>query len=46
MRPLALRVLTWATLAAAVASALWLAAAEADPTVTLRLAAMPVTSTA
>jgi len=39
MRPLALKVLTWATVAAAVASALWLAAIETDQGPLLRLAA-------
>ena len=39
MRPIALKVLTWATVAAAVASALWLAAVEADHGPLLRLAA-------
>ena len=41
MRPLALRALTWATVAAAVASALWLAAGAGDPGATLRLTAAP-----
>jgi len=41
MRPIALKALTWATVAAAVASALWLAAVEADPAATLRLTASP-----
>lgn len=41
MRPLALRTLTWATVAAAVASALWLAAGAGDPGATLRLTAAP-----
>ncbi len=41
MRPIALQTLTWATVAAAVASALWLAAAESDPGATLRLTALP-----
>ena len=44
MRPTALQTLTWATVAAAVASALWLAAVESDPGVTLRLTALPSTS--
>ena len=43
MRPTALQTLTWATVAAAVASALWLAAVEPDPGVTLRLTALPST---
>ena len=41
MRPLALRTLTWATVAAAVASAVWLAAVEGGPGTTLRLTASP-----
>jgi hypothetical protein len=40
MRRIDLKVLTWATVAAAVASALWLAAVESDP-VTARLTALP-----
>jgi len=38
MRPILLRTLTWATLAAAVLSALWLASVETDPGATLRQA--------
>jgi len=41
MRPTVLQTLTWATVAAAVASALWLAAIEPDPVATLRLTALP-----
>jgi len=41
MRPIALKALTWATVVAAVASALWLAAVEADPAAALRLTASP-----
>ena len=37
MRRIALQTLTWATVAAAVASAVWLAAVEGDPGGTLRL---------
>jgi hypothetical protein len=36
MRPIALRTLTWATVAAAVLSALWLAATDGDPGEMLR----------
>ena len=39
MRPLTLKVLTWATVAAAVASALWLAAVGVDDGPLLRLEA-------
>lgn len=39
MRPSALKALTWATVAAAVASALWLALAEAELGMPLRLTA-------
>ncbi len=39
MRPTALQTLTWATVAAAVASALWLAVVESDPGATLHLTA-------
>jgi len=41
MRPIALQALTWATVAAAVASALWLAAVEAEQRPTLRLMGTP-----
>lgn len=41
MRPIALKTLTWATVAAAVASAVWLAAVDADPGTTLRLTGLP-----
>jgi hypothetical protein len=37
MRPITLRALTWATVAAAVASAVWLAAAEGDTATALRV---------
>jgi hypothetical protein len=37
MRPPVLRTLTWMTVAAAVASALWLAAVSGDPGIALRL---------
>ena len=40
MRPSALRTLTWATIAAAVASALWLAVVDTDPSTTLRFTAL------
>lgn len=40
MRPITLQALTWATVAAAVASALWLAAVDSDPGTTLRLTAL------
>ena len=36
MRPIALRTLTWATVAAAVLSALWLVATDSDPSAILR----------
>jgi len=39
MRPIALHALTWTTVAAAVASALWLAAVEPDPGAALRMTA-------
>ena len=42
MRRIALQTLTWATVAAAVASAVWLAAVEGDPGATLRLTAKGV----
>lgn len=41
MRPITLQTLTWVTVAAAVASALWLAAVESDPGTSLRLTALP-----
>jgi hypothetical protein len=41
MRPTTLQALTWATVAAAVASALWLAIVEAEQRPTLRLMATP-----
>lgn len=41
MRPTALQTLTWATVAAAVASALWLAAVDTGPGTELRLTALP-----
>lgn len=40
MRPITLKTLTWATVAAAVASALWLAAVEAERGVDGRLPAL------
>lgn len=43
MRPITLQTLTWATVAAAVVSALWLAAVDSDPGTTLRLTALPST---
>lgn len=36
MRPITLKALTWATVAAAIASALWLAAFDGDATAMLR----------
>ena len=42
MRRIALQTLTWATVAAAVASAVWLAAVEGDPGATFRLTAKGV----
>lgn len=39
MRPPVLRTLTWVTVAAAVASALWLAVVAGDPGIALRLTA-------
>jgi hypothetical protein len=39
MRPPVLRMLTWVTVAAAVASALWLAVVVSDPGLALRLTA-------
>ena len=44
MRPSALKTLTWATVAAAVASALWLALVEAELGSTWRLTFAPSTS--
>ena len=44
MRPSALKTLTWATVAAAVASALWLALVEAELDSTWRLTFAPGTS--
>ena len=41
MRPTTLRTLTWATVAAAVVSALWLAAVEPDPGAMLRVTVLP-----
>lgn len=41
MRPTALRALTWATVAAAVASALWLALVEVEMGVPWRITALP-----
>ena len=41
MRRTVLQTLTWATVAAAVVSALWLAIAEAEPGVMLRVTALP-----
>ena len=41
MRPIALKVLTWATVAAAVVSALWLAAVESDQGSVWRLTNAP-----
>ncbi len=38
MRPIALRILTWATAAAAVLSALWLSAVDSDAVAALRQA--------
>jgi hypothetical protein len=41
MRRIDLKVLTWATVVAAVVSALWLAAGGPDPVTTQRLTALP-----
>ena len=41
MRPIALQTLTWATVAAAVVSALWLAAVEPDQGSALRITGSP-----
>ena len=37
MRPITLRALTWATVAAAVASAVWLASVDSDSATALRV---------